>query len=154
MTKKIILGLIIAYVIMFIAQLIFIKYENPAILNEPAWDSRDTKTTFMRACGDCHSNETVFPWYSKIPPVSFFLYNHISEGRENFNISEYRREDGVKAAYEFKKGEMPLRAYTLIHKDAVIEGQAKVNFIRGLEATFGKYTKEKLEKNAYNHPEE
>jgi hypothetical protein len=76
------------------------------------------------------------------------------EGREHFNISEYRKEDGTKSAYEFKKGEMPLRIYNITHPEVNLTKEERERFIQGLESTFGKYYREKLERNLYNHEEE
>ncbi len=139
---------------MILLQLIIVKFDNPPVLNSPEWDSARTKQTFMNLCADCHSNETVYPWYSYIPPVSFLIYTDVANGRKHFNISEYTKEDGVKSAYEYKKGEMPLWIYTLMHRDAILDENSKAEFIEGLEATFGKYEREELEKNYYNHPTE
>ena len=139
---------------MLILQFTFVKYDNPPVLNEPVWDSEQTKQTFKNLCADCHSNETKWHWYSYIPPVSFLIQYDVSTGRREFNVSEYKKEDGIKAAYEFNKGEMPLRVYTLIHSDPALQGVEKEKFRQGLEATFGKYDKEELEQNRYSHPEE
>lgn len=152
MNKKYIIGLS-AVAILFVLQLILVKQENPAVKNSPNWDSPETKATFMRVCGDCHSNETKWPWYSHIPPVSFLVEYDVKEGREHFNISEYVADDGVKSAHEFKTGEMPMWIYTIMHSEAVLSETESAEFIRGLEATFGKYDREELEKNQYSHPE-
>ncbi|MBL7810866.1 MAG: heme-binding domain-containing protein [Bacteroidetes bacterium] len=77
------------------------------------------------ACYDCHSNQTVYPWYSYIAPVSFWLKNHINEGRGELNFSEWNamsakeKSHAMKEAAEMvKEGEMPMNSYTWVHKDA------------------------------------
>jgi hypothetical protein len=76
-------------------------------------------------CYDCHSNETVYPWYSNIAPVSWLLKSHISEGREQINFSEWGNYQPGKRGHKLdeckemvEKGEMPLSGYTLLHPAA------------------------------------
>jgi len=78
-----------------------------------------------RSCYDCHSNHTDYPWYSKITPVNWWLYNHINDGKRHFNFSDFntgsykrrvKRLDEVGETVE--KHEMPLSSYLWIHKDA------------------------------------
>ncbi|MBX3042900.1 MAG: heme-binding domain-containing protein [Candidatus Kapabacteria bacterium] len=140
--------------ILIILQLIIVKHDNPEIKTVPDWDSDYTKETFYAICADCHSNETRWQWYSHIPPFSLIIHRDVNEGRKHFNISEYVREDGIKSAYEFNKGEMPLWIYTIIHSHPALSEPEKTKFFSGLEATFGKYEKSKIDKNIYNHPED
>ena len=80
-----------------------------------------------KACNDCHSNNTVYPWYSKIQPVDWWMDNHVKEGKGHFNIDEYsnrplryqyhKMEEVIE---QVKEGEMPLNSYTWIHKDAIL----------------------------------
>lgn len=62
---------------------------NPPVTSEPAWDSPQTRALAQRACFDCHSNETKWPIYSRIAPVSFVVTHHVVEGREHLNFSEW-----------------------------------------------------------------
>jgi hypothetical protein len=80
------------------------------------------------SCFDCHSNQTYLPWYSKIAPFSWMLADHIIEGRSNLNFSEWesysRREKlGIleSIADVVESGEMPLKSYLLIHRDAKLD---------------------------------
>lgn len=77
------------------------------------------------ACYDCHSNQSVYPWYSRISPVSWSLHKHIRKGKEELNCSEYGlldKEDKIGALADIcdvmETGTMPLQSYLLIHKDA------------------------------------
>jgi mono/diheme cytochrome c family protein len=116
-------------------------HTNPQVLAEPNWDSAKTKEIFMRACGDCHSNETKWPWYSNIAPLSWSIYHHVEEGREHFNVSAWgkqKKNEGKDAAEELQEGEMPLKSYLLAHPEARLSDEDKKALIQGLENTFGK----------------
>lgn len=78
-----------------------------------------------RACYDCHSNNTEYPWYANIQPVGWWLADHIEEGKEELNFSEFATYPARKADHKMEEvvemvdeGEMPLESYTFIHKDA------------------------------------
>lgn len=81
--------------------------------------------TFSRACNDCHSNNTVWPWYSNVAPFSWVLVNDVKEGRNALNFSEwgtYGQEKQRKLLGEIceqvREGEMPGMAYSLAHRRA------------------------------------
>ena len=85
------------------------------------------------SCYDCHSNNTVYPWYSKIQPVAWWLNNHIQDGKRQLNFAEfatyrigkqYRKLDEVNK--EVKEGGMPLDSYLWIHKYAKLDDQQKL----------------------------
>lgn len=113
------------------------KHTNPPVENQVAWDSPQTKEVFYRSCADCHSHETVWPWYSRFAPISWRVIDHVDEGREEFNISVRDMGDADEAAETVQEGEMPLRDYLLLHSNAKLSGAAKDEFIAGLLATFG-----------------
>jgi hypothetical protein len=85
------------------------------------------------SCYDCHSNNTVYPWYSKIQPISWWLNNHIVEGKREINFSEFA---SYRIGRQFKKldeivkqvkdDEMPLSSYTLIHRNAILSTEQKL----------------------------
>lgn len=112
---------------------------NPPVVAEPAWDSPRTRELFVRACADCHSNETRWPWYSKVAPASWLVAYDVAEGREHLNVSEWNRpqKDAHEAAEEVRDGEMPYRGYTLTHPEARFDEATKRELIAGLAATFG-----------------
>ena len=77
-----------------------------------------------KACADCHSNQTEWPWYSHIAPTSWFVVDHVNHGRRHINFSTWVRPghepadsiDRLKAiCREVKGGDMPLTSYELIH---------------------------------------
>ena len=120
---RIVLALI---VILVVIQLIPVHRTNPPVTADiPTLP--DVKAVLRRACYDCHSNETVYPWYSRIAPVSWLLAQHVSEGREELNYStwdEYNAEDQSEKIHEswetVVEGEMPPRYYTVVHRDALL----------------------------------
>lgn len=112
---------------------------NPPVVAEPAWDSPRTRELFLRTCGDCHSNQTRWPWYSRVAPVSWLVTGDVAEGREHFNVSEWNRpqKDADEAAEEFQDRDMPLPIYRTTHPEARLEGAERDELLRGLVATFG-----------------
>ncbi len=78
-----------------------------------------------KACYDCHSNSTVYPWYAYIQPVGFWLDDHVNEGKKELNFSDFlsyspkkARNKMDKVAEEVKEGGMPLDRYTWLHTNA------------------------------------
>jgi mono/diheme cytochrome c family protein len=114
-------------------------HSNPPVQAEPPWDSEATRTLFFQACGDCHSNETVWPWYSAVAPVSWLVQHDVDEGREHLNVSEWGRErqDGDEAAEMVRDEEMPPWFYLPLHPEARLTADEIEGFLAGLEATFG-----------------
>jgi len=122
-------------------------HTNPKVIASPQWDSPQTQSTFMKACADCHSNETKWPWYSNIAPLSWGIYSHVQEGREHFNISLWgvqKKNKGDEAVEEVEEGDMPLASYLIAHPEARLTKEEKQALIAGLKKTFGseKDTKE------------
>jgi len=120
---------------------------NPPVVQEPAWDSPRTRELFFRTCADCHSNETAWPWYSKISPVSLLVVKDVEQGRRHLNVSEWQREQrhAREAAEELREGSMPLPLYLPAHPEARLAPEEKAELLRGLEATFGTERKERGE---------
>jgi hypothetical protein len=113
---------------------------NPPVGAEPAWDSPETRALAKQACFDCHSNETAWPAYSKVAPVSWVVQRDVSEGRAVLNFSEWQRpqEEAKEAAKEVLEGEMPLRMYQLMHAHARLSAADRERLARGLERTLGR----------------
>lgn len=94
----------------------------------------DSLASVLRtACYDCHSNQTEYPWYSRISPLSWYLDKHIRKGKEDLNLSEYgllEKADKIGALSDIydvmEAGTMPLQSYMLIHRDARIS-QEEIN---------------------------
>lgn len=93
----------------------------------------NVQTVLDKACNDCHSNNTRYPWYSNIQPVAWWLANHVKEGKGELNFSEFTSYSPKKQARKLeetiemvKEGEMPLNSYTWTHKDAVLTNEEKL----------------------------
>jgi mono/diheme cytochrome c family protein len=65
------------------------SHTNPPEAGEPAWNSPATRELIHRACFDCHSNESVWPWYSNVAPVSWLVQRDVNEGRSHLNFTEW-----------------------------------------------------------------
>ena len=140
--KKILLTLLSVLIVGFmLIQLIPYGrvHTNPPVVAEPPWDSPQTRAYFMLACGDCHSNETVWPWYSSIAPISWLVQHDVDEGREYLNVSEWgtREFEAEEAAEVYKEGEMPPIQYYPTHPEARLSAAERSAFIQGLVNTFG-----------------
>ncbi len=115
------------------------NHTNPPISAEPAWNSPQTRVLFMRACGDCHSNETVWPWYTNVAPASWLISRDVVEGREKMNISAWGQgeNEADEAAETIQNGEMPPWFYMPLHPEANLSATERQQLINGLTATFG-----------------
>ena len=139
MFKKIILTLL---VILVLVQLIPRPAKNMAAgLNPQDISNRyavpaDIDAILKDSCNDCHSNNTHYPWYSRIQPVAWWLGDHIREGKRGINFSEflsyplrkqYHKLEEVEEMVE--SGEMPLKSYSLVHTKSKLNEQQKAALI-------------------------
>lgn len=99
------------------------KYAVPASVQE----------ILKTSCYDCHSNNTVYPWYANIQPVAWWLADHVNEGKKELNFSEFLTYSPKKAHHKLeevnemvKEGEMPLQSYTIIHQNAKLSEPQKL----------------------------
>src|SRR5579862_7684844 len=116
-------GFILAVLIQFVP--FGHSHTNPPVTKEPGWDSPQTASLFHRACYDCHSNETTWPWYSRVAPISWLVHRDVVEGRRHLNFSEWSALPPEKqarrkksSAREVQKGTMPLWFYLPLHSAA------------------------------------
>jgi mono/diheme cytochrome c family protein len=119
-------------------------HDNPPVVAEPNWDSPQTRQLAQQACFDCHSNETEWPWYSNIAPVSWLVQRHVVEGREHLNFSDWNQshDEHGHAGHEAEEmsevvleGEMPLRSFLLTHPEARLTDAERAVLADGLAAT-------------------
>lgn len=92
----------------------------------------NVKTILAKACNDCHSNNTRYPWYAEVQPVAWWINDHVKDGKKHLNFNEF---DSYRIAKQYKKleecieevkeGEMPLTSFTIIHKDAKLSDDEK-----------------------------
>ncbi len=115
------------------------SHQNPPVSKEPAWESPQTRDLFHRACYDCHSNETTWPWYSNVAPVSWLVLRDVHGGRSHLNFSEWDKPQrhAKHVAEQVEEGEMPLWFYVPLHPLAKLSDAEKQALIVGAEKTFG-----------------
>lgn len=115
-------------------------HANPPVRMEPVWDGRETRELARRACFDCHSNETIWPWYANLAPVSWLLQRDVDAGRTTLNFSEWsgRQREARESAKTVRQGEMPPWFYKVLRPYARLTPEDRQALIRGLDATFGR----------------
>lgn len=138
MLKKIIkIALIVVAAAFLVGQFIRPDFSNPPVVASETLSAStdvppDVQAVLSRSCSDCHSNETRYPWYSKVTPFNWFLADHIENGRKEMNLSvwnTYTPKKKMKKLEEVceqvEQAEMPLPSYLWIHREAVLaEGDA------------------------------
>ncbi|MBL7768654.1 MAG: heme-binding domain-containing protein [Flavipsychrobacter sp.] len=127
MIRKILLVLLAIFVVM---QAIRPKLDNKGGATSNAISQltsipEETNQLLRSSCYDCHSNATVYPWYSHVQPVGWWLDDHVNEGKRELNFDEFATYSLRKQYHKLeeiveqvKEKEMPLNSYTWIHKDA------------------------------------
>lgn len=90
----------------------------------------------VKACNDCHSNNTKYPWYANIMPVGWVLSNHVKEGKKELNFDEFatysprrQKKKLEEVADEVKEGKMPISGYKKLHKEARLTEEEKTALI-------------------------
>jgi hypothetical protein len=123
--KKVVVIIILSLVVVLILiQLIPVRQRNPRVtLDIPT--SPEVKAVLRQSCYDCHSNETIWPWYSSVAPASWLVASDVQEGREKLNFStwdQYSTKERVKKLQEtweeVEEGKMPTWYYTAVHGDS------------------------------------
>ena len=131
--------------------LIVLQFFRPAKNTDTAVQPNDISTIYpvpatvdsilVKACKDCHSNNTRYPWYNRIQPVAWYLANHVKDGKRSFNLNEFatypawRQYDKITEVRKQINGdEMPLSSYTLIHRDAILTDAEKKTVINWSES--------------------
>ena len=145
--RRLIVGFI---VLIALIQFVPTQHSNPPTADPVVFADPNAEAIARRACYDCHSNQTVWPWYAYIAPFSWYSVNHVAEGRAQLNFSDVAAtltqaragdEDGEQttmaelaeeSAETINKNEMPPAYYTLIHKDALLSAADKATLIAGI----------------------
>ncbi len=135
-------GPILALILIGI-QFVPVHRVNPPIQSELTAPA-EIAPILRRACYDCHSNETRWPWYSHVAPISWFVIGHVNEGRGDLNFSEWpvfdfelqqlAMEDIEK---QISEGKMPLQGYTLVHRDAKLTREDRDALLRWVRSHDG-----------------
>ena len=138
MLKKILLVLVLALIII---QFIHPKKNKAASVQAnyigTAYSIHDdVKIILAKACNDCHTNNTNYPWYTHIQPVDWWMNNHVKDGKKHLNFDEYTNRNlrhqyhkMEEVAEQVKENEMPLESYTWMHKDAKLTEEEKTKLI-------------------------
>ena len=116
-------GLVVAVILVGMQLVPDERTKPPVRIDVDAPD--EVETILRKACYDCHSNETRWPWYSRVAPISWWIADHVEHGRGDLNFSEwpaldfYAQELALEdIEQQITKGEMPLRSYTVLHPEA------------------------------------
>jgi len=107
-------------------------HDNPPVRSDPPWPSPDVRELAVAACYDCHSNETDWPWYSNVAPVSWLVQRDVDEGRDELNWSE-GDDDYDDAAEEIEVGSMPPIQYRADHPEARLSAEEEAALVAALE---------------------
>ena len=140
MKKKIVLGVLIGLIAGGIL-IQFLPYghdhTNPPVAGEPQWDRQQTRDLVTRACYDCHSNQTTWPWYSNVAPLSWLIQRDVEEGRSRLNFSEWnqQRREVENVARLVQGGTMPQWYYVFLHPTANLTPAEKEVLIQGLQTS-------------------
>ena len=109
-----------------------VSIANPNDIHKEVLISPEVSKILRNACYDCHSNETVYPWYADVAPMSWLVIHDINEGREELNFSEWipyslkKKNHKLEEIVEMvEEGEMPLKIYTPLHPEAKLSEQQK-----------------------------
>ena len=126
MTKSRLILIIVAIILIGI-QYIEVEQTNPPVLSDIETPMA-IKTILVKSCYDCHSNETKWPWYSKVAPISWIVADDVNEGRKHLNFSDWERLTTDKQrklleeiVEEIDTDGMPLGAYTILHPGAKLD---------------------------------
>jgi cytochrome c551/c552 len=117
---------------------VWLLQTNPPARAEPPWNSASTRLLAQETCFDCHSNFTVWPWYSRIAPVSWLVTQDVIRGRRHLNFSEWQSgpQDSFlmeQVASAIQRGAMPPSYYVWMHPNANLSAAQKQQLIQGLE---------------------
>lgn len=136
MKKKILYAIIVLLVAI---QFVPVTRDNPPA-DQPLEVSGKEKELLKNACYDCHSNETVWPWYSYVAPISWVVAGHTHNGRKEINFSEWGKyEEGKKdhkleeSIEEVEEGKMPIPGYSVMHEKAELTKEDRdilINFFK------------------------
>ena len=124
MKKRLVRLGVLGVVVLVVIQFVPVAETNPGAESD-ILTSPELKTVLRRACYDCHSNETVWPWYSRVAPVSWIIARDVSKGRAQLNFSIWDQYNAKRQARKLKemreqieKGKMPQWYYVAMHPDA------------------------------------
>jgi hypothetical protein len=116
------------------------SHPNPPVTQAAVWPDAETEALARAACYDCHSNETEWPAYSYVAPMSWLVRRDVEQGREELNLSELDQRGGEElddAAETIQEGSMPPRPFLLLHPDARLSDEEEQRIIEGFQQLAG-----------------
>ncbi len=143
--KKILLGL---GILLLLIQVIRIDKTNPPVIAEQdlihSMNANAEVSHILKiACYDCHSNESKYPWYTNVAPISWWVKNHINKGRGSLNFSEWQTFTDAKKAHgieesiiKIEKKWMPISSYKWMHADARLSDEQRnllINWFKSIQ---------------------
>ncbi len=113
------------------------QHSDPPVQAEPHWDSPTTRSLAARACFACHGNQTVWPWYSNVAPVSWLVQRDVDNGRARLDFQQWNQPQRAarRAAEAVQRGSMPPSYYVWLHPDAKLSSAERQQLAQGLQAT-------------------
>ncbi len=133
------IGIIIAvFALMQLVRFVVPEFQldNPPVTQQITWSSPEAEQIWNQACADCHSNETVYPWYSYVAPFGWLVAHDVHEGRAELNISTDSRVEWDEMVEAIQDGEMPMPIYLPLHPEANLTAMQQDTLIAGIRATF------------------
>jgi mono/diheme cytochrome c family protein len=145
MAIKVVLVVAAVLLVGFVAiQFVPVQRTNPLIVTQLDWDSAQTQALAQRACMDCHSNETRWPWYAYVAPVSWLVAHDVEDGRREMNFSQLSMDANSlgrvsqRIQRAIQSGNMPPAQYFPTHPDARLTADEKLALIAGMQKTLSK----------------
>jgi hypothetical protein len=139
--RRLLKALLVLFALLAVMQLVPYgrDHDNGPVVQEPAWDSAATRDLAARACFNCHSNQTDWPWYAQVAPFSWVVQRNVRAGRTVLNFSEWNRTFPLapQAPHSVLTREMPPAKYRWMHPEAVLTEAETEQLARGLEKTLG-----------------
>jgi hypothetical protein len=143
--RKVVIGgiaIIVIGILLLTAGALLLE-NNPPVVQEPKWDSPQTRALAVKACFDCHSNQTNWAWWTKVPVGSWIAVFDTVRGRRELNFSEWgtstsgegRRVNDIGRTIQ--RGSMPPASYLLLHPEARLTDAEKQQLISGFQNTLG-----------------
>jgi hypothetical protein len=109
------------------------SHSNPPVTRDAPWPTAEARQLAVAACYDCHSNRTQWRWYSDVAPISWYIQNHVDEGRGSLNFSEWdQRQRTDELAESVREGDMPPSSYTRIHSGARLSPKERAALAKAL----------------------
>jgi hypothetical protein len=138
--RALVSAIAITVLLFAVIQLVPVSRDNPPVKSAVQWDSPQTKALVDRACANCHSNETEWPWYSYIAPGSWITVVHVNSARQQFNISEIGQMQANRKTRlardmvdQIRNNNMPPMDYQLLHPESRLSATEKEQLIQGLQ---------------------